>query len=267
MSDPAPNTPEPNGRVESSPGAGPSGQRSPAPSLRRALALRRTRTQLLVGGLFCLLGFVAAVQVGANRGGVDLGQTNTTDLVRILDDVNQRESRLQDQLRELEILRDRLASGTDADRVALEETRARISELSILTGVVPVEGPGVVIRLVDPQAAVDATLMLDTIQELRDAGAEAIQIGDQRVVASTWFSAPPDGAPGVAVDGTVVPAPVEIVAIGDPRTLSAAMRIPGGAVDSLRTLGGDMLITERDQVTISALHPLPSPQYAQPASS
>ncbi len=235
--------------------------------MRRALAPRRTRTQILVGGLFCLLGFVAAVQVGANRGGVDLGQTNSTDLVRILDDVNQRESRLQDQLRELEILRDRLASGTDADTVALEEAKARVSELSILTGIVPVEGPGVVIRLVDPQAAVGATLVLDTVQELRDAGAEAIQIGDQRVVVSTWFAQPPDEAPGVVVDGAVVPTPIEIVAIGDPRTLSAAMRIPGGVVDSLRTVGGDALITERDQVRISALHPVASPQYAQPSSS
>lgn len=236
------------------------------PSLRRALALRRTRTQVLVGTLFCLLGFVAAVQVGANRGGVDLGQTDTTDLVRILDDVNQRESRLQDQLRELEILRDRLASGADADKVALDETRARISELSILTGVVPVVGPGVVVRLVDPQDAVDATLMLDTVQELRDAGAEAIQVGDQRVVVSTWFADPPNNEPGVVVDGVVVSPPLEITAIGDPRTLSAALRIPGGVVDSLRTLGGDALITERDQVTITALHAVPSPQYAQPAS-
>jgi uncharacterized protein YlxW (UPF0749 family) len=234
-------------------------------SLSRALAFRRTRAQLLVGSLFCLLGFAAAVQVGSNREGVDLGQTQESDLVRILDDVNQRQDRLQSELRDLEVLRDRLASGTDADQVALEESRAQVETLSILAGTVPAQGPGVVIRLVDPQDAVDASLLLDAVQELRDAGAEALQVGDQRVTVSTWFADPPVGQKGVLVNGVVVPAPYEIRAIGDPRTMSAALRIPGGVVDSLRTLSGDALIDERDTVQVTALQPPPSPQYARPA--
>lgn len=234
-------------------------------SLRRALAFRRTRTQLLVGSLFCLLGFVAAVQIGSNREGVDLGQTAETDLVRILDDVNQREDRLQSELREVELLRDRLASGTDSDQVALEESRAQVEALSILAGTVPAQGPGVVVRLVDPQDAVDASLLLDAVQELRDAGAEALQIGDQRIVASTWFADPPGNQRGVLVGGVLVDAPYEIRAIGDPRTMSAALRIPGGVVDSLRTLDGDALIGERELLDITALQPPPSPQYARPA--
>ena len=234
-------------------------------SLRRALAFRRTRTQLLVGSLFCLLGFVAAVQIGSNREGVDLGQTAETDLVRILDDVNQREDRLQSELRDVEVLRDRLASGTDSDQVALEESKAQVEALSILAGTVRAQGPGVVVRLVDPQDAVDASLLLDAVQELRDAGAEALQIGDQRIIVSTWFADPPGDQRGVLVNGVLVDAPYEIRAIGDPRTMSAALRIPGGVVDSLRTLDGDALIGERDLLEVTALQPPPSPQYARPA--
>jgi uncharacterized protein YlxW (UPF0749 family) len=237
----------------------------PPVSLGRRLAFRRSRTQLLVGSLFCLLGFAAAVQVGSQREGVDLGQTQESDLVRILDDVNQRQDRLQGELRDLEVLRDRLESGTDADQVALEESKAQVETLSILAGTVPAQGPGVVVQLVDPQDAVDASLLLDTIQELRDAGAEAVQVGGQRVVVSTWFADPPAGQKGVLVDGVLVPAPYEIRAIGDPRTLSAALRIPGGVVDSLRTLSGDALVAERDLVQVTALQPPPSPQYARPA--
>ncbi len=216
--------------------------------------------------MFLVLGFGLAVQVGSTRSEVDLGQTNETDLVRILDDVNQREARLQTELRELESLRDRLATGTDADQVALAEIRARVSALKVLAGTVPAVGPGVVVRLIDPEDAVDATLLLDAVQELRDAGAEAQQIGDQRVVASTWFADPPPDQPGVIVDGTVVEAPFQILAIGDPRTLSAALRIPGGVVDSVRTLGGEVLIDERDELQISALHSAEPPQYARPAA-
>lgn len=241
-------------------------QRPPTPvSLSRALAFRRTRTQLLVGSLFCLLGFAAAVQVGANREGVDLGQTQESDLVRILDDVNQRQDRLQTELLELQVLKDRLATGTDADQVALEESQAQVETLSILAGTVQAHGPGVVVRLVDPQDAVDASLLLDTIQELRDAGAEALQVGGHRIVVSTWFGDPPPGQDGVLVDGSLVAAPYEIRAIGDPRTLAAALRIPGGVVDSLRTVSGDALVDERDRVDVTALQPAPSPQYARPA--
>ena len=239
---------------------------TPPTSLRRALAFRRTRTQLLIGSLFVLLGFAVAVQVGSNREGVDLGRTNEADLVRILDDVNQREGRLQDELRDLEVLRERLATGTDAEAIALEESKTRVETLSILAGTVPAAGPGVLVRLADPQDAVDASLVLDTVQELRDAGAEAVQIGDQRIVVSTWFGDPPAGTEGVLVSGILVRAPYQIRAIGDPRTLSAALRIPGGVVDTLRTVGGEALIGERDRVDIPALQPPPSPQYAAPAA-
>ncbi|HYN75889.1 MAG TPA: DUF881 domain-containing protein, partial [Candidatus Limnocylindria bacterium] len=197
-SEPAPSEPAPTERVA-----------TPPPSLRRALAFRRTRTQLLIGSLFVLLGFAVAVQVGSNREGVDLGRTNESDLVRILDDVNQREGRLQAELRDLEVLRERLATGTDAETIALEESKNRVETLSILAGTVPATGPGVLVRLADPQDAVDAALVLDTVQELRDAGAEALQLGDERIVVSTWFADPPAGAEGVLVSGVLVRAPYE----------------------------------------------------------
>ena len=70
---------------------------------------------------------------------------------------------------------------------------------------------------------------------------------------------------GCSSSGVLVDAPYEIRAIGDPRTMSAALRIPGGVVDSLRTLDGDALIGERDLLDVTALQPPPSPQYARPA--
>ena len=84
-----------------------------------------------------------------------------------------------------------------------------------------------------------------------------------RVVASTSFL---DGEPGsVVVDGRVLRAPYTILAIGDARTMSAALRIPGGVVESLRGLGGDATVVESGTVSITALRPAPTPQYAQPA--
>jgi hypothetical protein len=77
------------------------------------------------------------------------------------------------------------------------------------------------VRITDPRGAVNAGLVLSAVQELRDAGAEAIQINDVRVVAASWFD---DGSSGLVVSGTKLRAPYTIYAIGDARTIAEALR-------------------------------------------
>ena len=86
--------------------------------------------------------------------------------------------------------------------------------------------------------------LLDAMEELRNAGAEAMQVegaGESgttaavRVVASTSFV---DDKDGVAVDGTRLSSPYRFVVIGDPATRAGALAIPGGVADSVRRQGG-----------------------------
>ncbi len=113
----------------------------------------------------------------------------------------------------------------------------------------------------DPKQAVTAPLLLDTIEELRDAGAEAIQINDIRVVANTYFS---DVSGGVAVSGTPLSTPYTITAIGDSQTLASAMDIPGGVNESVRNVGGDTVVTTESDVHVTALQTVSAPEYARP---
>jgi uncharacterized protein YlxW (UPF0749 family) len=237
--------------------------------VRRRLAVaitpRATRGQAAIGLLFVLLGFGLALQVRSTEQTDVLSTARESDLVRILDDLTQRNERLAAEQRDLQATRDRLASGGDTTATALQEAQQRAQTLGILAGTLPAQGPGVVLTVTDPTGKVDAATVLDVIEELRDAGAEAIQVGDVRVVAQTAFV---DGPPGrLVVDGHTVQAPYTVTAIGDPHTLSAALRIPGGVVESLRNLCGDGLVEELDSVRITALRPSSTPQYARPASS
>ena len=68
------------------------------------------------------------------------------------------------------------------------------------------------------------------------------------------------------VDGTTLQAPYTISAIGDPRTMSAALRIPGGVVQTVAGVGGEALVTEQARVDVTSLRPASTPQYARPAS-
>ena len=95
--------------------------------------------------------------------------------------------------------------------------------------------------------------LLAAVQELRDAGAEAIQVNDVRVVASTYFLDAPDapeasdpGAAGPVVDvgGTLVQGPFTFTAIGSARTLASAMEFPGGVIPTVSARGGTATVRQ-----------------------
>ena len=211
---------------------------------------RLSRGNFLVALLAILLGagIAAQVQLTNQRGLAELSQT---DLVRVLDDVSLRASRLDQQVRELEATRDRLKSGTGTTAEALEQAQKRVDTLGILAGTIPAKGPGITVRISDPDHQVSGPIVLDLIQELRDAGAESIDVGGVRVVASS-FVGDRDGE--IVVDGTAISRPIVISVIGDSKTLSSAMTIPGGIVESVRQKGANATISESSLVEITSTH-------------
>ena len=222
---------------------------------------RRRWTQLLAGLLAALLGFGI---VAATRPAPDdavLATARESDLVWLLDDLDQRQQRLEAQRQDLLSAEARLTSTDEQERIA--EARRRADALAVLAGTAPATGAGILMTIGDPERRVLAATLLNAVQELRDAGAVAMSIGDQRVVVDTWFV---DGqAPGtVEVSGVVVLPPYVFRVVGDPTTMETAMLIPGGVADTVRTDGGTMTITARDELTVSALRPLRTPQYAAP---
>jgi uncharacterized protein YlxW (UPF0749 family) len=105
-------------------------------------------------------------------------------------------------------------------------------------------------------------LLLDLVQELRDAGAEAIAVNGKRVGGTTAFSVR-EGA--VTVDGQTVAQPYDVVAIGDPATLEVGLKIPGGAIDTLDALDGTKVTVERrSEVRVPALERPPDFRSARP---
>jgi uncharacterized protein YlxW (UPF0749 family) len=231
--------------------------------LREALLRPHPSRGQLVAGLLCgLLGFAAVVQVrSAQEAG--LGSLRETELIGILDDVSERSERLRAEARELEATRARLTTGSDRERAALEEARRRAEVLGVLAGTVPATGPGIEVVIPDPRGEVRAEVLLDAVQELRDAGGEAFQINDVRVVASTWF-AERDGA--VVVDGEPLTPPYRLLVVGDPPTLASSLDIPGGVRERLaQDYGVTARVEQLDRVDVTALRRLEDPEYARPA--
>jgi uncharacterized protein YlxW (UPF0749 family) len=229
-----------------------------APTGRRFT--RFSKAQLLVGLLVAALGFAIVVQLRQTEQ-QGLASLRQSDLVRILDDVGDRRDRLAAEASDLESQRRQLTDVRTGDKAALDAARSRATTLGILAGTVAAKGTGVEVYITDPRATLRAATLLDLVQELRDAGAEAIQIGSARVVASTSFS---DVDGGVAIDNVMLRAPYTVRAIGDGQTMATALEIPGGVIASMPE-GAHATVATRDEVEVTALHAIPQPQYAHPA--
>lgn len=228
--------------------------------LRGALRPRASRGQLLAAVLLGLLGFALVVQLRSTDE-VNLATLRQSDLVRILDDVTERSDRLRAEAAELQQTRDELTTSSDRIEAAREQAQQRVEVLGILAGTAPAVGPGIVTTVVGGEA--DARLVVDTVQELRDAGAEAIDLNGVRVVASTAFVDHPAG--GLEVDGTRVEQPYVFTAIGDPQTLATAMSFPDGVVEKVEQRGGTARVQQVDEARIDSLRSLTEPEYARPA--
>ncbi len=232
--------------------------------VRSTLKPRATLAQITVGILCVALGFAVALQLRSTRGAVALDTASSTDLVGILDGLSQRSDQLSAEAQRLELERAALVGGAGQQAAALSLAKERLQTLGILAGTIPAQGPGVVLTIADPRGGVDATTMIEIVTELRDAGAEAIQVNDLRVVADTYFL---DEAGGVSGDGRLLSPPYEVRAIGDPATLASALSIPGGVLQSLARVDAVGTVAQRSQVTVDALKPLPAPQYASPGAT
>jgi uncharacterized protein YlxW (UPF0749 family) len=230
--------------------------------LRRAFRLYVSRAQLAGAVLLALLGFAATTQVQSVRSGDEFASADRPELIRILDGLQQRSRRLDAEIRELERAKTELLSGADRTRTAVEQAQERAEVLGILAGTLPAEGPGIRLTITDSRSAVTSSVVLNTIQELRDAGAEAIEINDRvRVVASSYVL---DGQGGIVVDGVLLRPPYTVDAIGESRTLATAMRIPGGVVDEVAQNGGLATIVEQENVEVDSLHEPTEPRFASP---
>lgn len=234
---------------------------------RRLLGLlggtRPDRGQLVAAGLLALLGVALVAQVRSTEE-AGLGQLRQSELVALLDDASERVDVLQEEVLRLEADKEQL-QGLEGDEAAVAAAAERLESYTILAGTVPVEGPGITVYVSAPEGAITQTMLLDAIQELRDAGAEAIQIGSQRVVASTWVGTDADGR--LTLNGTVLTPPFRIAAIGEAHTLAGAMAIPGGFSDTLRGAGAKVEVVETDALLISAVQQSVEPRFARPVPS
>ena len=154
-----------------------------------------SRGQIVVGVLLAVLGFSAVVQVDNTSQDDTYAGLREQDLIEVFNGLAGTTERARREVDRLERTRDQLRSESTSRSAALEETQDRVTALNIIAGLVPVTGPGIRIRIEEEQGQVSLTSLLDLVQELRTADAEAMEFND----TSAWLRrAPSTSRPGAS---------------------------------------------------------------------
>jgi uncharacterized protein YlxW (UPF0749 family) len=186
----------------------------------------------------------------------------------------QRIEDLSQRLSQTEKERDILLKQVNELRQATEsESAAKESEnVKMGAGIVPVEGTGLVVtiddskRLSKPGENPNLYLihdedMLKVINELWAAGAEAISINGQRLIATSEIRC---AGPTLSVNNARYSPPYEILVIGEPQTLENSLKLRGGVIETLQFWGIQVTVKKQDIVQIPAYKGTFRFEYAKP---
>lgn len=169
----------------------------------------------------------------------------------------------------------RSAASKNDDTVKI--IKKELDDANILAGVSKVRGKGITVTLDDTSAIEEVTEssgfynpnvyvihdtdVLSVINELFAAGAEAIEVNGQRIIATTAIRCV---GPVIQINGTNLSTPYTISAIGEPKTLSGALKLRGGIISEMKRANIDVTIEEKDDIVIPAYDRVLKYQYATP---
>jgi uncharacterized protein YlxW (UPF0749 family) len=193
----------------------------------------------------CLFGILVMVQLRTES---RLQQTtdaeSATDLAAIAGDLYDNNSALRQEVDKLETERNTAQKSVDVG--AGTDVAAELQRLSAFNGTVEVNGPGVELTVDADIRPVD---LLDLLNELRNAGAEAISVGGERIVYNTAIT----GTGGqIFVNTTPLASPFVVDTLGPPDVLDRALARKGGMLSYLKTAypRGQISLTTRDSMTL-----------------
>jgi uncharacterized protein YlxW (UPF0749 family) len=199
--------------------------------------MHRRASQLTIAAVAFVLGLLVVLQLRAQASDSALAQLSAQDLTVLVANLNARNDQLRREGSSLERELSTLTSNQARGDVSVDEITDDLERVRAYAGLEPVAGPGVTISVDGP---LDGPGVEELINELRNAGAEAIAVGDVRMVPGEVVSGP---AGAIAVGDTVLSPGFELTAIGAPDKLTGSLTRSGGVIAQLAATQPDIVVT------------------------
>jgi uncharacterized protein YlxW (UPF0749 family) len=189
--------------------------------------MRSTIAQVSLAIFALVIGVVLVAQFRSQSRPTELSSLPVAELSTRIQTVSEGNAQIRAALaQQRDLLAEYRAAGAQGFS-ALDVSREELRRIRAYSGLSAVEGQGIIVRV---SGSLDAIAVNDLINELRNAGAEALAVDDTRITASSVVV---QGARALEIDGADVHRTFTILAIGDPDGLIAALERPGGIVTQL----------------------------------
>jgi uncharacterized protein YlxW (UPF0749 family) len=222
--------------------------------------INRRRNQLTVTAVAFLLGLLVVVQLRSQQASPGLAALSTQELTVLIANLSTRNDQLRLEVASLEREVASISTNQARGATSVDQLQVDLGRLRAWGGMSAVYGPGVTITVGGP---IPGFAVEDVMNELRNAGAEAIAVDDRRVVPGTVVS----GAQGeLVVEGVALADPFEIRAIGSSQILTAALLRVGGVITQLAATQPEvqLVVTPLDRIDLPATTRSLVPAHGQP---
>lgn len=222
---------------------------------RISLASRLTVTTVAV-----ILGILVIGQLRGQAGGPGLSILSATELTQLIANLTTGNDKLRDEVAALTAQQSELAGAKSRGDTTVDELQGDLARIRIWAGLTPVTGEGIAITV---QGPIGGDGIEDLLNELRNAGAEAVSVDGVRVVAGVVVT----GDPGaMSVGDHTLAETFEIRAIGSPQILTGTLTRIGGVIAQIGAAYPEarLTVTPVDRVTLPATDRPLQPAYAKP---
>lgn len=225
---------------------------------------KKTQVTITIGVMCILLSTAIVIQLNTIKEATKIVGTSYAEdklkeeVLRWKETYETSYKNLEGKEKELEKVRQE-ATKENSRGAELEE---QLSNINKSLGVTELTGSGVIVTLsdnngitindIEGEENINTYLIHDEdiwsiVNELNNAGAEAISINGQRIINSTAINC---SGTVVTVNGVKLSSPFKINAIGNPESLSGLAR-PGGYLEKIQLTGGVVKLEKSDNVMVS----------------
>ncbi|HLY35999.1 MAG TPA: DUF881 domain-containing protein [Candidatus Limnocylindria bacterium] len=215
--------------------------------------------QVSIAGVLLVIGMLLVGQLRSQARPTELTQLSSQDLSTLIETLSERNRELRSGLSDVdEQLREYRAAEAQGQS-ALDVSREDLRRITAFSGEAPVEGQGIVLAATGD---LDAIALNDLLNELRNAGAEALAVDGVRITAGSVCV---QGSSSLEIDGVAIGQTFTIRAVGDPNGLLAALERPGGIISQLKLfVHATIDVSQSHQVLIPATQRSLAPYVAKP---
>jgi len=222
------------------------------------------KDNIWIGFACIILGIFIAFQMKFVQGTYLSGSSptqKTTEILNELSAVKQEKESLIEEIERLEEQLDKIQNSASEESAVVKNLTDELNRYKAFSGMTKVSGTGIMVTIDNPpkdlnvglekNIAYDYKLMLDLINELNSAGAEAISINEQRMVNNTEIRL---AGTQVNVNTLPISPPFVIKAIGNSSTLDGAINQRFGIVQSIQEVGYYVEVKQVENLEISAFN-------------